>query len=133
MPLESTLRQRIGRLLKENKFFYQSLEATTAPGLPDMYYRKGVAGWIELKHIKKIPKKATTGIFTSYNHPLSNEQINWISLELAHGGRANILASYENALFLVPGRLAHEFNDLTWVGLRAYLVTPNELLERLIG
>lgn len=131
MAKESALRQRITRLLRDYGFFVQAIESETTPGIPDIYYRNGIAGWLELKHIKVMPLRPTTSIFKSYNHELSNEQASWISLERRYGGRADILVGYGRELFFVPGQFAERFNNFTEPDLRAFTVTKDQLIQLL--
>lgn len=127
MAVESGLRQRIAELLRIQGFFVQSIESETNPGMPDMYWRKGEAGWLELKHVKVLPKRETTSLFKSLNHPLLIEQINWIDLELEHCGRAEILVGYQRDYFLVPGEQCRQFNDFTWNDLQRYKVDKYDI------
>lgn len=131
MAKESSLRRRITRLLRDHGFFVQAIESETNPGIPDMYYRKEVGGWLELKDIKIMPVRECTSIFKSYNHPLSVEQANWISLERRHGGNADILVGYRDELFFVPGYYAEKFNDFVEPVLRGFTVTKDELIDLL--
>jgi hypothetical protein len=134
MARESALRQRVGALLRAHGFFVQPIESDTAPGIPDLYYLKqGTGGWVELKSVKVIPKKVSTSLFKSLNHPLSNEQANWLSLNYQNGGRGWVLAGYERTLWLVPGHIAYEqFNDFTVTQLDKFKVTREELVEQLL-
>lgn len=132
MAVESGLRQRVVQLLRSNGYFVQAIESETTPGLPDVYYRKDVAGWLELKHIKVMPLRPTTSIFKSYNHPLLTEQINWIDLERRHGGRADILVGYKAEYFFVPGCLAAQFNNFTEPDLRRFVINKNDIVRKLV-
>lgn len=133
MARESALRQRVSGWLRNAGFFPQPVESDTTPGIPDLHYIKhGTSGWVELKHAKVLPKRATTAVFGSLNHNLSNEQVNWIDLYLRHGGRVWILAAYERTLWLVPGSQAEKFNEFTLDELNQFKTTKEELLEELL-
>lgn len=126
------MRQRIGAHLRLSGFFVQAIESETNPGIPDMYYRRpDLAGWLELKRIKEMPKRSTTAIFRSLNHPLLPEQVNWIGLELTHGGMADMLVAYERDYFLVPGESADIFNELTEPELRKFQLKKEEIVAKL--
>lgn len=129
MANESAIRQRVGLLLRENGYFVQAVESTTNPGMFDTYYRKNknVVGWIEFKHIKTWPKRPTTSLFKSLNHPLSNEQAVWAYNELKRGGRADIIAAFERSYFFVPGILADVFNEMTAGDLERHHVRKEEI------
>lgn len=133
MAIEGDLRRRVVALFREQGYFVQAIDTTTNPGMPDLYYRKGEAGWLELKHVKTMPVRAYTSVFTSYNHPLSYEQINWIISERKHGGKANILVGYQRDYFLIPGKLASEFNEFTEPDLRRFAVNKTMILTTLKG
>ena len=134
MAIESAFRQRVAVVLRANGCFIQTVESDTTPGIPDLYYLKdSVSGWVELKLAKVLPKRSTTAVFKSMNHSLSNEQANWISLCLKAGGTAWVLAGYKRTLWLVPGALADQFNDMTVEQLDKFKVTKEELPGKLLA
>lgn len=129
---ESALRQRIGAVLRAHGWFVQPIESETAPGIPDLWcIKEGIGVWVELKHAKVLPKRESTPVFGSLNHNLSNEQVNWIDLCVRHGGRACVLAAYNRTIWLVPGELADQFNEMTFSELEDYKVKKEELHELL--
>lgn len=135
MAVESDLRQRIAKLLRTHGFMVQAIETgAVADGVPDLWYcsRNGKDGWLELKKIKEMPKKNTTAVFKSLNHPLLTFQENFISLCLAHGGYADILVAYEREYFFVPGSLAYCFNDFTEIDLRRHKIDKEDIPGRLL-
>lgn len=126
---ESALRSKFMKLLKDSGFFAQAIESSTNPGMPDTYLiYQGAATWIECKLLKDLPKRAETSLFKSLNHPLSNEQRNWITICIAHGGNCAILVGYDRKYYLVPGVYADTFNELTWDKLQRFLVTREDLI-----
>lgn len=133
MARESAVRQRIGEALREAGFFVQAIESPTTPGMPDTYYRlnRHVVGWIEFKKVDKWPAKATTSLFRSMNHPLSNEQANWIGKELEKGGRADIVVAHERDYYMIPGIYADVFNDLSPETITQYKVTKQQIISNL--
>lgn len=135
MAKESDLRQRLAEFFRERRCFVQSIESETNPGMPDMYwsYMRGRRGWLELKHIKEMPKRASTSVFRSMNHPLRKEQIIWIAEELKHGGNVNIIVGYGREYFLVPGEQAAMFNDFTEERLREFICPKQQLLLRILN
>lgn len=136
MGRESGLRQKVGKLLREHGFFVQTIESgTTSEGIPDLYYaNEGNTGWMELKKVQEWPKRQTTSVFRSLNHPLSIYQANWISLARRAGVVVHVLVGYGPQYFLVPGEFAEDadrFNDMTEGDLKKYAVTREELVARL--
>jgi hypothetical protein len=139
MSVESGLRRKVAGWMRENGFFVQPIETgAIVEGVPDLWYQIGrtlgyakASGWLELKLVKEMPKKTTTSVFKSLNHPLSNEQCNWIDMCRAHGGRADILVGFGREYFFVPGSFASVFNEFTEAELRAHTVTREELIKRL--
>lgn len=133
MANESAVRQRIGAMLRENGFFVQAVESTTNPGMFDTYYRKDryTVGWIEFKHIKEWPKRTTTSLFRSLNHPLLNEQAVFAYQEIRKGGRADIIVAHERDYYFVPGTLADTFNDLTPETIRQFKIPKNQIVDLL--
>lgn len=132
MAKESALSGRVMGWLKVAGFFAQRIESDTTPGIPDIYYLKqGTSGWVELKYAKVLPKRDTTAVFKTMNHSLSDDQANWISLCLRNGGRAWVLAAFERTIWLVPGHLADQFNDMTVTELDKFKVTKDQVLEQL--
>lgn len=131
--IESGLRRKLSGLFKDHGIFSQSIESTTNPGMPDMFYQASVFvnGWLELKLLKNIPAKVETSLFRSMNHGLRDEQIVWILRCLAAGGRVAILAGYERRYFLVPGKFAEGFNHFTWAMLQEHEVTRDQLITYL--
>lgn len=131
MANESALRGRVCGWLREAGFFVQPIETgSIVEGVPDLWFalNKEVHGWLELKKIKEMPKKDTTAVFKSLNHPLSNSQANWIGVARSHGQRANIFIQSDREYFLVPGSLADMFNELTESDLRKYKSSKLHLL-----
>jgi hypothetical protein len=133
MAVESALRQRVCRMLRDSGFMVQPIETgAIVEGVPDVWYcHEGIAGWLELKKVQEMPKKPTTAVFKSLNHPLSNEQANWIYMARRHGSRADILVAYERDYFLVPGGVAESFNDFTEGMLRCFQTTKHEVIMAL--
>lgn len=133
MAVESDLRQRIAKLLREHGFMVQAIETgAIGDGVPDLWYCKGEDGWLELKKVREMPKRPTTAVFKSMNHPLSTEQENWIGMCLEKGGRADILVGYGREYFFVPGKMADRFNDFTEADLRKYVINKQEIPQRLL-
>lgn len=135
MGLETQLRHRVMALLKECGFFAQAIESETNPGMPDVYYRKDImtVGWLELKRVQHLPKRDSTALFTSMNHPLGVEQVNWITLERKHGGVADILVGYERDYFFIEGSYASAFNFLTWNDLNLFKVGKHDIPKILMN
>ena len=129
---ESRLRRKVVGWFREAGMFVQSIESETTPGLPDTYILcNGVTWWLELKDIKEIPKRNTTSLFKSLNHPLLPEQSNWIEQCIDHGGNVAILVGHERRVFLVPGQQADTFNELTWEQIQPYEISRDKLIDTL--
>jgi hypothetical protein len=81
-------------------------------GFPDVHYTyrpsllgPGHSGTLELKYLrKKNPPFGDQGLRLS--------QKIWIRDELDAGGRALIVAQVQNRIFVLPGRLWEEFNEM---------------------
>lgn len=144
MANETDVRARVGKYLREQGFFVQPMETgAIANGVPDLWYSKPIrlaapgiqglarTGWLELKKVREIPKRATTSLFKSLNHSLDIYQANWINQCIAHGTVANILVAYERRYFFVPGRYADKFNDFTWEDLQKFEVEKDEIARLL--
>jgi hypothetical protein len=132
--IESGFRQGLSKWMKTWGVFWQSIETSTNPGMPDGYYcYQGRSGWLELKHLKEIPKRANTPLFKSLNHGLRVEQVVWFEVSLAHGVRVDILCKFERRMFLVPGFMAEQFNSMTWDWLQQYEVTKEDLHRHVTG
>lgn len=81
-------------------------------GDPDLNYCiDGVEGWVEIKYPTE-PKRSSTKLFGS-NHPLSQDQKNWILSQLNAGGRAWILIVSDQRWILVHGEHADNINEMT--------------------
>jgi hypothetical protein len=130
--IESGFRRKVTSILRDAGFFVQTIETETGPGVPDLWWVKGgISGWLELKLIQTFPIREKTAVFKSMNHPLSNEQINWISLCLRKGGKADILVGYKLEYFFVPGSSADFMNHFTESDLRKFKLTKEQLKEKL--
>lgn len=126
------VRKPLMEMLKENGFFAQAIESSTNPGMPDTWHIvDGQSGWVECKHVTTLPKRPDTSLFKSLNHPLSNEQEIWITRCVAKRGNAAILAKYQRRWFLVPGKLAEQFNSFTFSQLEMFEVSKLELIDKL--
>lgn len=152
MAVESDLRQRVGKVLRENGFMVQPIETgAIMEGVPDLWYSRQfmrgdvaalgrvmhnmsvtISGWLELKKITEMPKKSTTAVFKSLNHPLSIEQENWIEQAIDHGSRADILVGYGREYFFVPGIHASRFNEMTERDLRFFTVQKLDIPKMLL-
>jgi hypothetical protein len=128
--IESGFRRKVAKNLREGGFFVQTIETSTGPGVPDLWWGNvGKSGWLELKYVLNMPIKPETSLFASLNHKLSNEQINWISLCKKAGCSAAILIGYEAEYFLVPGVHVEKFNKINTTELVKYKLTMNKLME----
>lgn len=138
MAVESDLRSRIGKLLREHGYMVQSIETgAIAEGVPDLWYSiaSGIvthSGWLELKKVREMPKKRETSVFKSLNHPLSVEQENWIGMAADHGTRVDILVAFERDYFFVPGQYAPKFNSFTQADLRKFQVKKDDIPRLLL-
>jgi len=112
MMSEKNLRHRVRDALKPG--FVQQIENIVGEGVPDTHYCiEGNIGWIELKYAENLPVRATTAVFKSLNRGLDVEQEAWIFKYVQHGGNAFILPQIGRRYYLVPGKLAYEFNTMT--------------------
>ena len=94
----------------------QRIETSTGEGVPDLWvgWETGYS-WVELKHTKEWPVRATSKVFGS--HGLRVEQIAWHVAAAQRGVHAAILAAVGKGTtrqsFLVPSTEAERFNDMT--------------------
>lgn len=115
------------------------VENGIANGTPDTYasVMLGSAhwrGWLELKYGENVPAKASTGVFKSVNRGLSVEQEATLFKMWQHGvGSAYVLARVVKSVYLVPGRLAFEFNAMTVDDLAFWEIDLSELRMRLVS
>lgn len=143
MANETDVRQRVNAFLRSQGFFVQAMETgAIADGVPDLWYAEpptntrcagpaGCNGWLELKKVRVIPKRADTTLFKSQNHDLGMYQANWISSCRAAGISANILVAYERRYFFVPGQYADEFNEFTWARLQEFEIKKEQIPQML--
>jgi len=119
---ESQLWDRVRKGLVEAsdlKIDIHRVENMVGAGMPDVNFcYKGVEGWVELKHADKPPARDSTPVYHSGG--LRPDQIVWIHKRARAGGRVFVLARCGESIFLVPGRFAKEFNDLTYPELIDY-------------
>ena len=88
------------------------IENCMIPGMPDTNICiDGVESWIELKSPKE-PKRSTTNLFGS-NHPLSQDQMNWLLRQRNARGRAHVLIVTDARWLLIDGKHGDVINDLT--------------------
>lgn len=122
-------------MLRGIGFFVQPIETgCITDGVPDLFYTSSKAdtrGWLELKHLREIPKKPMTSLFKSANHPLGIYQANWINRCIECGTKANILVAYERRYFFVPGEYADTFNGFTWEVLQTFEVKKEDIWRKL--
>lgn len=153
MAVESDLRARVAKLLREHGYMTQPIETgAIVEGVPDLWYSKVTqlgevmslgrviranrvthSGWIELKKIKEMPKKSTTAIFKSMNHPLLQMQENWIENAIEHGTTVWILVGYGRDYFMIPGYYASQFNSFTELDLRKFQVDKSDIPNVLLA
>jgi len=60
----------------------------------------------------KEPKRSTTNLFGS-NHPLSQDQMNWLLRQRNARGRAHVLIVTDARWLLIDGKHGDVINDLT--------------------
>ena len=103
------------------------VENPANPGTPDLNccYR-GVEFWIEFKQVKELPKKADTPVFTGCLKP---HQALWAMLRTRAGGRCSVVGYVEsiNEFFIIPGKMAMEFNSMTINQLRKETISLEEM------
>lgn len=79
----------------------QRVENLAANGMPDINgCINGVEFWLELK-APAIPKRATTPLFNSKNHPLMPDQLSWLRRQTIAGGKAGLLICCDNLTILI--------------------------------
>lgn len=88
------------------------IENPADPGTPDVNFCfSGIEGMLELKEHHEYPKRDATRVFGPSG--LRKDQIVWILNRCKSKGRVFILAQVDADLYLVPGRLALEFNEMS--------------------
>src|SRR5262245_26070266 len=108
---ESNLWDRVRNNVKHYGIFTR-IECPLIAGIADVNYLlpRGCEGWMELKHAT-LPARPSTMVFNRYG--LSDEQIAWLEARSRIDGKVWICAGVDSNIFLVRGRLAGSFNQLT--------------------
>lgn len=111
------------------------VENSAYPGTPDIQWCFGLAtgnpidGWIELKKIKKLPKRADTIVRCEH---YTNEQIIWHTKRRMVGGRVHLLVQIKRAWYLYDAGDATLFFGqvpLHVLQARAIKVWPNGIVR----
>jgi len=105
------------------------VENPAGPGTPDLNCcLNGKEFWIEFKQVKTLPKRAATPVFTNCLEP---HQALWAMLRTRAGGRVYVVGYVEESdeFFIIPGKLASEFNSMTLSQLKELTVTIEQILE----
>lgn len=115
MAGESRLWSKVQPHLKA-RFYVQRIENLVGDGIPDTHLQLRsdgrVMAWVELKYIPTLPKRATTRVFGDAG--LRPSQVAWIYGRASAGGRIYVLAGAAEHVWLVHGRYARLFNDMTY-------------------
>lgn len=97
--LENNLKKYLIRIMG-TRWDVQSHEDRFSLGIPDLSYAdRGVNGWIELKHVKEWPKRASTTVKWKRYTP---EQVNWLNKRGKKGGSCWILVQVGTEHFVFP-------------------------------
>ena len=82
-----------------NQLFLQRIESRTGLGIPDVHYciSSSRAGWIELKVVKKFPKKGQIKV------PFRPGQLAWIRDYQRFSSKVFLFLYVENSLFVMRG------------------------------
>jgi hypothetical protein len=76
----------------------QRHEDKISTGIPDVSFGlQGVNGWLELKHVKKYPKKSTTAVRIKH---FTSDQKNWLKRRQKFGGNCWVLIAIETDIYL---------------------------------
>ena len=87
------------------------VENMLVPGMPDVNICiDGVESWIEIKTPTE-PKRPTTPLFRSRNHPLSIEQVNWFKEQVGAGGRCWLYIDTDQRRMLINGPSVVAFGE----------------------
>jgi hypothetical protein len=103
------------------------VENPANPGTPDVNACiEGVEFWSEQKQVPKLPKQASTPVFTGCLRP---EQVLWHVLRNRAGGRTFICGYVQETeeIFVIPGNLAAEFNSMTLEQLKSSTLKVEEM------
>ena len=109
---ETNQRQRVIKALKSLDAMAVENKAPTGAGTPDVNY---IEGWIELKWLRRWPKKADT-VVTIPHYTLGQRR--WLRDRYNAGGSAWLLLQVQQEWLLFTGRDAHDYvGNLTRNGL----------------
>ena len=103
------------------------VENPANPGTPDLNCcLEGVEFWIEFKQVKTLPKRSETPVFTRCLEP---HQALWAMLRTRAGGRSYVVGYVEelDEFFIIPGKMAMEFNSMTIDQLRKETISLEEM------
>ena len=103
------------------------VENPANPGTPDLNCcLDGIEFWIEFKQVKTLPKRLETPVFTGCLEP---HQALWAKLRTRAGGRSYVVGYVEevNEFFIIPGKMATEFNSMTIDQLRKETISLEEM------
>lgn len=103
------------------------VENPANPGTPDLNCcYQGVEFWIEFKQVKGVPKREITPVFTNCLEP---HQALWAMLRSRAGGRCTVVGYVESLdeFFIIPGKMAMEFNSMTIQQLRKETISLEEM------
>lgn len=136
--LENRLKQYLVDIVG-TRWDVQSHEDRFSLGIPDLSYgARGVNGWIELKQVRKWPKRAETNVDLSH---FTSNQVNWLRRRGKKAGNCFVLIkvdteyfvfSFHTARFLRAGMTKKEFYErciLSW----EKSVDPDQLIEILVN
>jgi hypothetical protein len=97
--------------LKTKGWHIERVEDYLTDGRPDVEYCvDGVAGWVELKYMKKWPVRPTTPLRMAH---LTVSQENWHFHYHRHGGRSYFLIQVDDDYLLHKGEISREINNQT--------------------
>jgi hypothetical protein len=99
----------------------EPIENIAGTGNPDVNYCfNGYEGWIEVKYARTLPKRENTRVFGKCLKP---SQHIWFRKRYGNGyRRLFIYGRALDTLFLIPGYLHYEFEEMTWAELHEYCV-----------
>lgn len=112
MGSESSLWSTLRKNMKEY-WEPERVENPAGPGTPDVYITMKANGkmhWIELKHVHKYPKRATTIIKVDHFSP---QQKSFIRRHSKYGGSVWVMIQIEKDYFFFHGFNALNIGELT--------------------
>lgn len=96
-----------------DKWKVQRVENMVGPGTPDVYYTliSGDMGWLELKHEKEWPKRATTALKVDHFTP---QQRGWLRRHGGFGAKVFVLIQVDKQYFLLDWEEAQNIGGKHW-------------------